>query len=94
MKAEILLYVFQTLVNSHICREIFCKDHYASEMKVTRLQYNLTNGKSAFVENRILKTISFRKTAYNMRYNNPSNIVFDLNEYAYEEGYEFKQGGG
>ena len=94
MKAEILLYVFLPFVNSHICREIFCKDHYASEMKVTRLQYNLTNAKSAFVESRILKTISFRKIAYNMRYHNPSNIVFDLNEYAYGEGYEFKQGGG
>ena len=92
MKTAILLYVFISFVNGEICRKVFCEDNYAGEMKVTELKYNLTDVNSTFVENRVLKTMYFQKKGFSEIHRNPSSMEFELYEYTYGEGYEFKQG--
>ena len=94
MKTAILLYVFISFVNGEICRKVFCEDNYAGEMKVTELKYNLTDVNSTFVENRVLKTMYFKKKGFSEIHRNPSSMEFELYEYTYGEGYEFKQGVG
>ena len=92
MKAAIPLFIYMSIVGAKICRdELLCMDQYADDMEVTELKYNLTAIKSTFVENRILRTIYFQKNGFQEINGNPSSVELELNEYAYGEGYEFKQ---
>ena len=91
MKATILLFVFITIASGKISLDELCGDQYTDDMEVTELKYNLTGIKSTFVENRILRSLNFQKKGFPEISSNPSSIEYELFEYAYGEGYEFKQ---
>ena len=92
MTATVLLFVSISYVAGRICRDVLCGDQCAANMEVIELKYNLSSIKSTFVESRVLKSIYFRKKGFSDIYDNPSRIEFELHEYSFGEGYEFKQG--